>query len=201
MNIQAEQLLRELLSCEGMIAYKNNPEAYALADLYACIPGLEDGLDNILSYEAPAHDHLETVLEGVEEGLKFKYETYLHGNCHILAIALHEKYGFPLECSMEYDFDISKLALQHAWVRWDDECIIDVGGLRTIESLKYDFGQVEEVLSTSVAHLTKIGGKATKAERREAEELAKLIYIIADVTAAYKGKPRQTLSVALAQND
>lgn len=199
MNLQIEQQLRSLLTCEGVTGYRKNPEQYELRELAEYMPGLSDALDNIISYDASAHEYLDDVLEEIEQELKDKYETYLHGQCHLLALALHEKFGLPLEYALEYDIDIDRLALQHAWVRWDDTHIVDIGGLRTIKSVEYDFGPVENRQTGTVAELINLGGKATQDERKAADALAHLIYLFADISATFRQAPRATHAGLTAQ--
>ncbi len=66
-----------------------------------------------------------------------QYENYLHGECQYAALYLSEKLNYPLGAYITMYEDID--CLIHACVIVNERLIIDVKGLRTIESMKDDF--------------------------------------------------------------
>ena len=63
----------------------------------------------------------------IERELTEDEEIMLHGHCHFMALALHEATGFKLAAYLEFDDDIGRTALVHAFVVDGDEAI-DVRG-------------------------------------------------------------------------
>ncbi len=85
-------------------------------------------------WEACARDaaRIERTLAGIPVArTRVDAQAFLHGNCDIFALALHEAYGYPVEIAANPDWDedcISPLdALAHAYCR-DGTDYIDVRG-------------------------------------------------------------------------
>lgn len=71
----------------------------------------------------------EIELEEAALAISEANEKYLHGECHIFALALSEVSGRPCAALMDYDHDIGGDCLVHAFVT-DWPGIIDIKGLR-----------------------------------------------------------------------
>ena len=75
-------------------------------------------------------------------------DNFLHGQCHLFAIALHRLTGLPLAGAIDIDFyNESHTYLLHAYVELNNEMIIDVAGVRTRKSMLADFDHVDPALS------------------------------------------------------
>lgn len=55
---------------------------------------------------------------------------YLHGDCHVMALALQRVSGRSLAGAIQFDADIDQWALVHAWVKWDDDKVLDANGVQ-----------------------------------------------------------------------
>lgn len=67
------------------------------------------------------------------------YEQYMHGDCHIFAIALNEELKYPIQLAMdEYDVNIDGEALIHAYCVQDDSAV-HVGGKTKIDNILEEF--------------------------------------------------------------
>lgn len=86
-------------------------------------------------------------------------EKYLHGHCHILAIALNRLTGFKIWMASTYDEKIKNNVLIHCWVALDDHTVLDASGLTTIEhSLQlYPDGDTATLSQVSPEELLHIG--------------------------------------------
>lgn len=119
-------------------------------------------------------------LEDKAEELKNTREDYLHGRCHALAIALHELTGKPLRAAIEYDSNIKRDALVHAWIQWDDDYIVDVGCLREERDMFKDFyvGYFD-VIEIDTTALTRLGGEVDRFQYEAAMKVARDVMTIA----------------------
>jgi len=70
---------------------------------------------------------------------------YLHGHCHILALALQKVSGRPLAGAIQFDTDIDQWALVHAWVKWDDDKVLDANGLQDPRDVVAEYIDPSEV--------------------------------------------------------
>jgi len=75
---------------------------------------------------------------------------YLHGQCHILALALHRVSGLPIEGAVAFDHDINQWALVHAWVTWDgvEEMILHADGVENVDAVLTEFPYGDEATVT-----------------------------------------------------
>ena len=71
--------------------------------------------------------------------LEAAYPEYMHGNCHILALALSRISNQPLCALLEEDFELSRVCLVHAAVRISEESVLDLKGVRHLEQVVADF--------------------------------------------------------------
>ena len=86
-------------------------------------------------------------------------DTYLHGKCGLFAIALSKVSGLPVYSTFEYDNSIDKIALVHAYVKTDENTIIDVKGTRDKEGALQEFpGYDTWEQKVSYDDILKIGG-------------------------------------------
>jgi len=69
---------------------------------------------------------------------------YLHGDCHIMALALQRVSGLPLAGAVEFDTNVDMWALAHAWVQWDEDTVLDAEGLRPMEDVIGEFVQFDD---------------------------------------------------------
>lgn len=175
-----ERTLKNLLTVEGVENYRLQPTFFDVAALEDIAPGVRDGLELVVNHDIKGQLALEEIFSIISDSLSFKYGEFLHGRCHILAITLHKTYGLPLEGSLEYDFDIDGLALQHAWVRWDEHNVIDAAGLRPFKLLANEFGVIQEVCSFKPNELYRLGGKSSEGETKLVKQLARNLVILAE---------------------
>ncbi len=61
-------------------------------------------------------------------------EEFLHGKCHLLAVALHELTGYPIGAYLDTDIETERTVLVHAFVV-DGEDGIDVRGRMPIDDI------------------------------------------------------------------
>lgn len=181
---KTEKRLQELLSPSGLQNVISGKAPSDIEEMGLYVPGLYNSI-----LEATKEDTVRTVLDFVFDSFSFEYSEFLHGRCHVLAIVLHQMYGLPLEASLEYDFDIDGMALQHAWVRWNDEYVIDASGVRTMTQLENEFGKIEDFSKFTVKELNAIGGKADKLETEHAKKLARKLYVLAEIYTGERFKP------------
>lgn len=67
------------------------------------------------------------------------WEKYLHGECHIFALALHLEFGYPIQLAIDaFDLEIESERLIHAYCIKDDKAV-DVRGLVNIGEILDDF--------------------------------------------------------------
>ena len=73
-------------------------------------------------------------------------EGYLHGRCHVFAIAMHRASGLPLRVALAFDGEGNLDYLTHAWVEWPDGRMLDAAGLRDVgAALEAEYGDDGEV--------------------------------------------------------
>lgn len=70
---------------------------------------------------------------------------YLHGHCHILALALQQASGRSLAGAIQFDTDIDQWALVHAWVKWDDDKVLDANGVQDSRDVVAEYIDPSEV--------------------------------------------------------
>jgi hypothetical protein len=68
-----------------------------------------------------------------------KMSFFLHGQCHLFAIALKRLTGLPLAGVLDFDAEYLTTYLMHAFVEVNDDLILDVAGIRSSESMMKDF--------------------------------------------------------------
>lgn len=73
------------------------------------------------------------------EVLAERNDEYLFGKCVDLAVALHDRTGWPLYGLVAYDKPIRSDLLIHAYVKPERNLIVDVRGPRDYESMRMDF--------------------------------------------------------------
>jgi hypothetical protein len=116
-------------------------------------------------------------------------DRYLHGECHLLAIALHQMTGFPLIAATVFDEGIGKVALVHCWIQLPGQYLLDASGLTTVKySLQfYPEGDMAVVSAISLKKLLKIGSgsdatlQSQEADLEKAKEFAKQLLRDPDV--------------------
>lgn len=119
-------------------------------------------------------------LEEQAEALKNSREDFLHGQCHALAIALHDLTGKPLRAAIEYDSDIQCDALVHAWVQWDEHYVIDMGCLREELDMFKDFNVgFMEIVEIDTAEMMRLGGEVDCYQYEAAMKVARDVLHIA----------------------
>lgn len=103
-------------------------------------------------------------------------EQFLHGQCHLFALALKEASGLPIAAILDFDPNLNKVCLAHAFVRPHDDYIIDLKGYREEFSLQKEFDMFEpESVSITELNLLKLGeGRAIKSKRVKFEIAAAL---------------------------
>lgn len=74
----------------------------------------------------------------IERELTDDEEAFLHGRCHLLAIALHRATGLPLHATLDVDEWTERTVLVHAYVKEGDEGI-DIRGRFPLETIEDDF--------------------------------------------------------------
>lgn len=67
-----------------------------------------------------------------------EHSSYLHGSCHIFAMALAQLGAGNLAGLVEFDYNVQKTALVHAFLKTTNG-IIDIKGYRTVEDAQADF--------------------------------------------------------------
>lgn len=74
--------------------------------------------------------------------------SFLHGNCQYFALALAKLFPFEIALWMEFDEEVQKMCLVHAFASaihsQEKKLFIDVKGCRTWEDVKNDFDYWEE---------------------------------------------------------
>lgn len=70
----------------------------------------------------------------IERELTDDEELMLHGHCHFFAVAMHELTGLPLAAYIDYDMDIDRYALVHAFVV-DGPDAIDIRGRMPLKDI------------------------------------------------------------------
>ena len=76
--------------------------------------------------------------EDMLEELVERHEQYLHGNCHLFAVALHRLTGLPIEAALDTDLMTGRNVLMHAYLR-DGDRILDLAGRRDWEVMLQSF--------------------------------------------------------------
>lgn len=91
------------------------------------------------------------------DAIVMEYEQYLHGECHLLAIALHQRTGLPLGAYLDTDLESGNVFLLHAFVM-DGEHIIDLKGRRSHENMLEDFDSFDpDLCRMGVDEVLKLG--------------------------------------------
>jgi len=86
-------------------------------------------------------------------------DMYLHGQCGVFAIALSKVSGLPVYGTFEHDENIDKVALVHAYVRLDNDNLIDIKGTRNKDWALQEFpGYDTWEQKVSYEDILKIGG-------------------------------------------
>lgn len=117
-------------------------------------------------------------------------EAYLHGSCHVFALALAELSGLPTGAFVEFNEDLGRDCLVHAFVlddASDENMIIDLHGRRTMtaESCTTEFPAEFPCRTTmSADELVNIGAgengvASIRGEIDAALPVARLIYALA----------------------
>lgn len=81
-------------------------------------------------------------------------EGYLHGDCHIFALALHKVFGYQIKLAIdEYDIELEEPVLVHAFC-YEGESVIDARGVSgkadVLEPFDYSDVVFREVESADV---------------------------------------------------
>lgn len=128
-----------------------------------------------MEHEMDEQEVIELELNAILE----KHEIYLHGHCHIFALALQRLSKLPLFAIVDYDHDIEKQCLVHAGIK-SSEGMIDIKGLRVIDEWYDDFDTFEpENIDIEESHLLKLGeGKSKKT--KEVESLISVALPVAE---------------------
>jgi hypothetical protein len=71
-------------------------------------------------------------------------ESYLHGQCHLFAVALHKVTGLPLRAAVGWSDDIDGEVLVHAWVETPEGRVVDAAGFRSYEDVLETYGEDED---------------------------------------------------------
>ena len=99
------------------------------------------------------------VESGIVKFNELERETFLHGKCGLFAIALSKVSGLPIYGTFEHDNSINKTSLVHAYIRVDEDTIIDINGTRDKEWALQSFpGTDTWEEETSVSDILKVGG-------------------------------------------
>jgi len=120
--------------------------------------------------------------ENINEAMYYSghiLEKYFGGDCPVFAVALHKLTGYPIYGLVEYDEDINKTVLIHAYVKAPDGRIIDaIGDESTVEDILTEFpnsGEVEEVPMTEQEVLSIGYDSSNKPNLYQALEVAKQV--------------------------
>src|SRR5207253_1978164 len=81
-------------------------------------------------------------LESMLDNLAEENDNYLHGECHIFALALQEISGLPLYAITDTDWNIEAQCLVHAGVKYQGG-LIDVKGFREFSAIYDEFEAFE----------------------------------------------------------
>lgn len=87
-------------------------------------------------------------------------EQYMHGDCHIFALGLQEEFGYKIQFALDYDEDLGKEVLIHAYCV-DGEDKIDIEGRgkleQVLESFDYNEPYYRDVSKKEVKKLIEAG--------------------------------------------
>jgi hypothetical protein len=122
------------------------------------------------------------------------HDPYLHGECHLLALALHELTGAPLYAVMETEGERAG-CLVHAFVAAGDH-VVDLRGRRTREMMLQDFETLAPYLTPiDPEELAQLGACQTlrqlAAEIEAATPVANVVHQIATHQRTLAGRPMQ----------
>jgi hypothetical protein len=107
-------------------------------------------------------------------------DNFLHGQCHLFAIALHRLTGLPLAGAIDIDlYNESHTSLLHAYVELNDEMIIDVSGVRTRKSMLADFDHVDPDFTYFIEKELLQWGEGKKYIDEEAKLSLQKAYVVA----------------------
>lgn len=93
-------------------------------------------------------DLIEMVQEELESikvpGTSYDMADYIHGRCHLFAQALHQEFGYEMECLWDDDFwfdgaDGPSVVLVHAYCITPDGTRVDARGLVTKEIIEREY--------------------------------------------------------------
>lgn len=84
-------------------------------------------------------------------------EGYLHGDCHIFALALHKVFGYKMKLAIdEYDIELEEPVLIHAYC-YEGEYVIDARGVsgkdEALEPFDYSEVVFREVETAGIVKL------------------------------------------------
>jgi len=91
--------------------------------------------------------------------------TYLHGRCHVFAIAMSELSGLPMRAVVTFNDDLDRFCLVHAWVEWPDGRALDAAGLRDVEEMleDYDDADPDDAAPITAKQLLRYGEGSSRA--------------------------------------
>jgi hypothetical protein len=78
---------------------------------------------------------LRTELEAIAEA----HEGLLFGRCVVFAVTMHRLSSLPLYGLVGYDEEIGREVLIHAYVKLDEDTVVDIRGPRTFQEMFQDF--------------------------------------------------------------
>ncbi|MCP1674557.1 hypothetical protein J2T57_001659 [Natronocella acetinitrilica] len=93
-------------------------------------------------------------------GIRARGEDFLHGRCHVLAIALAGMTRRPIRAMVDIDIASGVPVLTHAYIAWDEERGLDAGGLRPISEIEAEFASAAldpETIEANPAVLREFG--------------------------------------------
>jgi len=120
-------------------------------------------------------------LEDQAYELESKYESYLHGDCHLLALALHSLTNKPIHGAVEYDQDIDRDAMVHVWIQWNDTFALDAGCLRSVKYMMQDFSTgFVDIIVVNDKVIKNFFGNVSASDIQQAMPAAKAILALAE---------------------
>jgi len=133
-----------------------------------------------IDLEQPVSDeYVDRAIRGEHEGQQGVAENnavqdFIHGDCPIYAIALHELSGLPLMAMLDYSDEIDKTVLVHAFVMHNNK-VIDAEGYKTIDDIEDEFPieNEAEVVNITPKELIKIGYDGVCPPKQQAIQHAK----------------------------
>lgn len=120
----------------------------------------------------------------------------LHGHCHFFALAMHELTGYPLAAYVEYDMDIDRYALVHAFVV-DGEDAIDVRGrMPAADIIKDEFDFWEPELITPTREVLLMYGFGRKSVSPNNKDFKRAMRVAEDVLSQLTAEPSTGVQTA-----